>query len=330
MEHVLLGQTGLKVSGLVFGTMSFGDVADEATSAAMFNRCLDAGVNTFDCADVYAGGRSEEILGRLVKGRRDEVVIATKSYFPTGPDVNARGSSRYHLRRAVEASLRRLDVDCIDLYYLHRFDPVTQLEETLRGLEDLVRQGKILYPALSNFAAWQAQKALGICRARGWAAPVCVQPMYNLCKRQAEVEILPMAHSESVGVLPYGPLGGGLLSGKYAVNKRPSAGRIVENPMYGVRYKAAANYEIAGRFTALARETGHHPVSLAIAWVAAHPAVTAPIIGARNLDQLGPCLAAAELALDPELYDAVSALSPAPPPATDRNEESSDHNYGAR
>lgn len=330
MEHVFLGRTGLRVSSLAFGTMSFGGAADEAESAAMFARCRDAGVNLFDCADVYAQGRSEEILGRLIGGGRDEVVLTTKAYFPTGTGPNDRGTSRYHLRHAVEASLRRLNTEVIDIFFLHRFDDVTPLDETLREVEHLVTSGKILYPAVSNFAAWQTAKALGVATAHGWA-PICAaQPMYNLLKRQAEAEILPMCAAEGLGCLSYSPLAGGLLSGKYGATRRPDRGRIVDNKMYGVRYGAAHNFEIAERFVKLAEQHGHHPAALAIAWVGAHPAITAPLVGARNLAQLEVCLSAAQLEVDAALYDEIAALSPAPPPATDRNEERSDHNFGSR
>jgi aryl-alcohol dehydrogenase-like predicted oxidoreductase len=330
MHTRFLGRTGLKVSALGFGTLSFGADADEPTSAALFQRCREAGINLFDCADVYAKGRSEEILGGLIESCRQEVVIATKLYFPTGQDVNARGASRYHMRNAVEASLRRLRTDRIDLYYLHRFDDHTSLEETLRGLDDLVREGKILYPAVSNFAAWQVQKALGLAALHGWASPVCVQPMYNLVKRQAEVEILPMAAAEGLGVFPYSPLGGGLLTGKYGPGTRPTSGRLVENQMYMTRYGDAAYYTIAESFAQLAREGGWSPASLAIAWVGSHPAVTAPLIGARNLGQLEEALGAASIEMTHELRTRISFLSPAPPPATDRNEEGTQHNYGTR
>ncbi len=330
MEYRFLGRTGLRVSALCFGTMSFGGDADEAVSAAMFGRCRDAGINTFDCADVYQAGRSEEILGKLMAGSRDELVIATKAYFPTGDGPNQRGSSRYHLVGAVEASLRRLGTDRVDLFYLHRFDDVTALDETLRAVETLVQQGKILYPAVSNFAAWQTAKTLGIAERLGLAPIVCSQPMYNLLKRQAEVEILPLAQAEQLGVMCYSPLAGGMLSGKYGPERRPEAGRIVDNLMYEVRYAEARNFEIAERFSELAGELGHHPASLAIAWVGSHPTVTAPLIGARNLEQLDACLAAADIEMSAELRERVSALSPAPPPATDRNEESSQHNFGAR
>jgi len=325
-----MGRTGVRVSKLAFGTMSFGGDADEATAGAMFARCRDAGVNHFDCADVYNGGKAEEILGRLVKGCRDEVVLTSKGYFPTGKDRNARGSSRYHLVRAVEASLKRLGTDRIDIYYLHRFDDDTALDDTLRAIDDLVAQGKILYPAASNFAAWETMKALGLQERRGYARMAAIQPMYNLVKRQAESELLPMARAEGLAVFPYGPLGGGLLTGRYGVGRRPERGRLVDNAMYGTRYGDDWNYEVADRFVALAGEVGVHPVSLAIAWVASHPGVTAPLLGARSLTQLEPALAAADVDMTPELRARISALSPAPAPATDRNEEATGDNYAAR
>jgi len=330
MRYSFLGRTGLKVSQLAFGTMSFGGDADEDMSARMYARCRDAGVNVFDCADVYHHGRSEEILGKLVAGCRDEVIVTTKAYFPTGKDVNARGAHRYHLVRAVEASLRRLNTDRIDLFFLHRFDDVTPLDETLRAVEQLIQQGKIIYPAVSNYSAWQTTKALGIAERFNWAPIVCAQPMYNLVKRQAEVEILPMALSENLGVFSYSPLAGGLLAGKYGVDKRPDKGRLLDVKMYSIRYGAALNYEVASAFTELAAELGHHPASLAIAWAGGHPAITAPLIGARSLEQLEPCLKSADIEMTSELRQRISALSPAPAPATDRNEEKSAHNYGSR
>ena len=319
MEYKSLGSTGVMVSSLCFGTMSFGGDADEATSVAMFNLCRDHGINFFDCANVYAGGRSEEILGKLIADCREEVVITSKVYFPTGSDVNARGSSRRNIMRAVEASLKRLNTDCIDVYFLHRFDENTPLEETLRALDDLVTQGKILYPAASNFAAWQVAKALGLSAREGWAKFACLQPMYNLVKRTAEIEILPMAQAENLGVIPYSPLGGGLLTGKYGVDRKPATGRLVGNQMYMTRYRDSWTYEVADAFTQFANERGYLPVSLAIAWVGGHPAITAPIIGARNVEQLKGSLKSLEIDMTPELYAEISALSPEPPPATDRN-----------
>ncbi|HXW01476.1 MAG TPA: aldo/keto reductase, partial [Anaerolineae bacterium] len=245
----------------------------------------------------------------------------SKVYYPMGEERNARGASRRHIMAAVEASLRRLNTDRLDLYFIHRFDDNTPLEETLRILDDLVRQGKILYPAASNFAAWQVAKALGISAKQGWARFECLQPMYNLVKRQAEVEILPMAQSEKLGVIPYSPLGGGLLTGKYGAARRPESGRLLENKMYQTRYGDEWVYDVAEQFTDFARERDFEPASLAVAWVASHPAITAPIIGARNVSQLESSLKAAEIKMTPELRAEISALSPEPPPATDRNEE---------
>jgi aryl-alcohol dehydrogenase-like predicted oxidoreductase len=296
----------------------------------MFHRCRDAGVNVFDCADVYEDGRSEEILGRLIAHCRDEVIITSKVYFPSGDHVNAAGASRRHILASVEGSLRRLDTETIDIYFIHHFDEHTAIEETLRTLDDLVSQGKILYPAASNFAAWQIAKGLGICAREGWTPFKCIQPMYNLVKRQAEVEILPMAESENLGVITYSPLGGGLLTGKYGLGRRPPSGRLVENEIYQVRYGAEWMYEVAERFAEFAEERGFNPVALAVAWVRSHPAVTAPIIGARDVEQLEDSLQAAEIEMTPALRAEISALSPAPPPATDRNEERTSVNYGPR
>ncbi len=321
MEYRFLGSTGVKVSQLCFGTMSFGGDADEAASAALYKRCRDAGINFFDCANVYAGGRSEEILGELMAGSRQDLVITSKVYFPTGSDVNARGATRRNILAQVEASLERLGTDYLDVYFIHHFDDTTPLHETLRALDDLVRAGMILYPAASNFAAWQVAKALGLSALHEWAPFAVLQPMYNLVKRQAEVEILPMALSEGLGVIPYSPLGGGLLTGKYAAGVRPDRGRLVENAMYMKRYGDELVYETAGRFSAFAKARGYDPAALAVAWVGSHPAVTAPIIGARNLQQLEGSLKSVEIDMTPELRAEVSALSPEPPPATDRSEE---------
>jgi aryl-alcohol dehydrogenase-like predicted oxidoreductase len=328
MEYRSLGRTGIQVSALCFGTMSFGEIADKETSAAMFKRCRDAGVNFFDCANVYAGGRSEEILGDLLVGCREEIVLTSKVGVQTGSDVNARGLTRRHITLAIEDSLRRLKTDRLDLYFVHTFDAKTPIEETVRALDTLVQQGKILYPAVSNWAAWQIAKALGVSALEGLARYECIQPMYNLVKRQVEVEILPLAEAEGLGVISYSPLGGGLLTGKYGVDARPNSGRLVENAMYMRRYGEAAHYEIAERFCTHARERGIHPVALAVAWVAAHPAITAPIIGARNLEQLEPSLAALDVDMTPEWRAEISTLSYDPPVATDRSEEKGGVAYG--
>jgi aryl-alcohol dehydrogenase-like predicted oxidoreductase len=321
MDHRFLGRTGVQVSSLCFGTMSFGTTADEAESGRLYARCRDAGIDFFDCADVYGRGRAETILGRVMADERDRLVITSKVFGRVGDDVNARGLSRRHVVRAVEQSLRRLGTDRLDVYFVHKFDVSTPIEETLRALDDLVRRGLILYPAVSNWAAWQIATALGISAREALARFEVVQPMYNLVKRQAEVEILPLARAEGLAVTPYSPLGGGLLTGKYRVGVRPERGRLVEKEHYGRRYGAPSNFEVAERVADYASAAGVHPATLAVAWVASHPAVTAPIIGARDVEQLEPSLAAAEFRMTSAMRDELSALSPAPPPAHDRNDD---------
>jgi aryl-alcohol dehydrogenase-like predicted oxidoreductase len=320
MRYVTVGSTGVQVSPLCFGTMSFGSEADETTSAEMFHRVREQGINFFDTADVYGGGVSEEILGRLVANCRDDVVLTSKVFYPTGDGPNDSGLSRRHITSAAEASLRRLGTDRLDFYFVHAFDDHTPIEQTLRALDDLVRQGKILYPAVSNWAAWQIATALGIQAQETLSRFELVQPMYNLVRRQAEVEILPLAHAERLGVITYSPLGGGLLTGKYATRTRPPTGRLVENARYADRYGLDSDYVTAEKFTTIADETGYQPASLAVAWVMAHPAITAPIVGARNLDQLDGSLAALDVDMTSELYDRIAATSATPAPATDRTE----------
>src|SRR4051812_22684821 len=216
MNYRPLGRTGVRVSQLCFGTMSFGGDADEAASIEMFKAVREAGINFFDTADQYNGGASETILGRLARGERESLVIATKCYNATGPDINARGNSRRHVSRAVEGSLKRLQTDRIDILYLHQHDPAVPVEEAMRALEDLVRAGKVLYPGVSNWAVWKTQRALGAQEAMGSARLQAIQPMYTLVKRQAEVEVLPMAAANALAVFPYSPAGAGVLSGKFA------------------------------------------------------------------------------------------------------------------
>jgi aryl-alcohol dehydrogenase-like predicted oxidoreductase len=318
MKTKLLGRTGVSVSELCFGTMSFGGDADEATSAAMYKAVRDAGINFFDSANEYSKGKSEEILGRLIKGERDDLVITTKCFNAIRPDVNARGGSRRHIVQAVEASLRRLQTDRIDVLFMHRYDPLTPIEETMRALEDLVRAGKVIYPAVSNWSAWQTQRAVDIQERNVWSRLQVIQPMYNLVKRQAEVELLPMAEANGIGVIPYSPAAAGLLSGKYLGQ---ATGRLKTNKMYEARYGDAWMFEVAEEYVAFCKERGLHPVSTAIAWVGAHPAVTAPIIGARNVDQLKDSLAAVKIDMTPSLRAEIADLSRTPAPATDRTEE---------
>lgn len=321
MDYETLGNTGIQVSKLCFGTMSFGGNADEETSRAMFNRCREEGINFFDCANVYNKGVSEEILGRCIAGSRDDIVLTTKVNGATAPGINNKGLSRRHMMLEVENSLKRLKTDRVEFYFVHAFDPLTPIEETLRTMDDLQRQGKILYPAVSNWAAWQIATALGISAKESLARFECVQPMYNLVKRQAEVEILPLAAAENMGVISYSPLGGGLLTGKYAGGKKPEQARLVVQENYQKRYAENSYFDTADRFTQYAAEREVHPATLAVAWVMSNPDITAPIIGARSLEQLEPSLAALKIGMTPEWRQEISGLSAAPPSATDRSEE---------
>jgi len=261
MNYKILGRTGVKVSEICYGTMAFGGDADEVTSERMYRRIRELGINFFDTANVYSRGRSEEILGKLIKGERDELVITSKVCGAMGDGVNDRGLSRRHIVQQVEASLKRLQTDRLELYFVHNFDDDTPIEETLSALDDLVQAGKILYPAVSNWAAWQIAKALGHCAREGLARFECIQPMYNLAKRQVEVEILPLAQSEGLGVISYSPLGGGLLTGKYGVDKRPTGGRLLQQDNYIKRYAKPVHYEVADNFVqgriALAGDSAH-------------------------------------------------------------------------
>jgi len=318
MKFKSLGRTGVQVSELCFGTMSFGGDADEAASAVMYKACRDAGINFYDCADQYNKGKAEEILGRLMKGHRDDLVITTKCFNPSGDDINARGTSRRHVIRAVEASLKRLQTDRVDVLFLHQFDTRTPLEESIRAMEEMVRSGKVLYPALSNWSAWQTQRAVDLQERNDWSRIQVIQPMYNLVKRQAEVEVLPMAAANGIAVIPYSPAAAGLLSGKYSGE---ASGRLKTNKQYTARYGEPWVFEVADKFVALCRTRGMHPVSAAVAWTGAHPAITAPIIGARNVEQLQASLDSVKIDMTKALRDEITALSRTPPPATDRLEE---------
>jgi len=322
MKYVPFGSTGIRVSELCLGTMTFGNEADEDASRAIMDRALDSGINFFDTADVYTHGTTEEIMGRWLVGRRHEVVVASKVHFPTGKGVNERGSSRLHVLQGVEASLRRLKTDYLDVLYLHHWDEHTPIEQTLAAMNHLVEQGKVLYCGVSNFSAWQTMKAIACARANGFAPIVAAQPMYNLVKRIAEVEILPLAEEENLAVCPYSPLAAGLLTGKYHRGER---GRISHHPMYRERYKDGAYMEVAGHFVDYAQSIGLSPAALAIAWVIAHPTVTSAIIGARNLEQLDASLAGREIELNEETRSAISALSIDPPRATDREDPKALH-----
>ena len=307
------GPQNLSASGLCFGTMQFGAGASPEDSAAMYAACRDAGINFFDTAYVYTQGRSEEILGTLIAKEREDIILVTKA----GAEG---GCSAKNIHTQLEASLTRLNQDYTDIFFLHRFDDEVPLEQSFAELAALKEQGKFYHLGVSNFAAWQVMKAQGIANLHGYPAIEILQPMYNLVKRQAEVEILPMAAAEELAVISYSPLGGGLLTGKYR-SGIAAEGRFSWDQKYATRYGQDWMHQAANQLFEIAAELGTAPAALAVAWVAKNPAITAPIISARNIEQLAPSLAAPEIHLEESVYARLNALVPTPPPATDRLEE---------
>ena len=309
MEKILSTLDGTPISKFCFGTMQFGDKADEKASAEMFEACRQHGINFFDTAYSYTEGQSETILGKLAAKDRDSIFVATK--------CAGDGADKQNILTQFDKSRKRLNMDCVDILYIHMWDNNTPLEETFETLAGLVSEGKTKRIAVSNFSAWQIMKAEYVAKSFGLHIDM-LQPMYNLVKRQAEVEILPMAASEGFAVCPYSPLGGGLLTGKYASG---NTGRIHTNTMYASRYSQSWMHDAATKLAKLANKVGTAPATLAVAWVARNPAIAAPIISARSAEQLLPSLDAMTFEMDDALFDAVTLLSPTPAPATDRSED---------
>ena len=310
MTRTLSTPDGTAASKLAFGTMQFGGKAGADDSHAMYRACRAAGVTHFDTAHSYNDGASETLLGGMVGDDRDQLLVATKC-------GNTGGAGAGNILAQFDDSRRRLGLDMIDVLYLHRFDPDTDLHETLETFADLKDCKKIRYVGLSNFAAWQVMKAIAIAAEFGLTIDV-LQPMYNLVKRQAEVEILPMCADQGIVVAAYSPLGGGLLTGKYGAGQ---TGRLDEDQRYAARYRLDWMHAAARDLAAIGAAFDIDPATLAVAWVAAHPTHPVPIISAQNADQLRPSLAAMKFEMTRDLYAQLSALSPKPPPATDRIEE---------
>ena len=315
------GPNNLQNSSLCFGTMQFGDGADERDSQEMYEACRESGINFFDTAFVYTGGKSEKILGNLIREEREKIILITKA-------GSVGGSSGKNIRSQLEQSLKRLNQDYVDIFFLHHWDDNVPLEETFETLQKLKAEKKFFQLGVSNFSAWQVLKANLIAQKHNFPSVDILQPMYNIVKRQAEVEILPMAKSEDIGVISYSPLGGGLLTGKYASSmssSKNSSGRLHENEKYKIRYGQEWMYKAAHSLKTLANELNYDPIALAVAWVLNNDAVTAPIISARNLKQLKPSLDSVKISLDNETYKLISNISPTPAPATDRLEEVSEN-----
>ena len=304
MQYRKLGRTGVKVSAICLGTMVYGNQVSETAAINIIGKALNAGVNFLDTADGYAEGRSEEIVGKVLKGRRHSVVLATKVANRTGPGANDVGLSRKHIMKGIEDSLRRLETDYIDLYYVHLPDYDTPIEETLRTLDDLVHQGKVRYIACSNFRAWQLCKALWVSDLHNLARFDCIQPPYNLLTRDIEYELLPLCASEGVGVCVYTPLAAGLLTGKHDPNKPPAEGTRFTlermGPMYYERYWSATNFEAVARLKQIAREYGRSLTQFALAWILSNETITSAICGATSVKQLEENLGATEVKLSKE------------------------------
>ncbi|MEM7470497.1 MAG: aldo/keto reductase [Pseudomonadota bacterium] len=308
--RALRSADGTPISSLCFGCMQFGGTADLKASSAMYDACRAAHINFFDTAHTYTEGASERFVGDFIQNERDQIFLATKAGY-TG------GSSSENIAKQFDESRSRLRTDVIDVLYLHRWDPDTALEETFETLAQLQQSGSIRYIGVSNFAAWQTMKAQAVARSFETRIDM-IQPMYSLVKRQAEVELFPMALAEEIVVASYSPLAAGLLTGKY---QKGGTGRLTSDKRYAQRYGQNWMGHTAAGFADLAAEMSMSPATLAVAWAAHHPAVTAPIISARNVSQLEPSLAAMDVNLEPEMYSSVEALSVRPAPATDRLEE---------
>jgi aryl-alcohol dehydrogenase-like predicted oxidoreductase len=293
MDYRRLGRAGLKVSEICIGTMTFGNGADQAEASRMVGAALDAGVTFFDTANSYVGGVSEAMLGNALKGRRDDAVIASKFFNPMGGRPNDSGMSRLHIKQQVEASLKRLQTDYIDIYYIHHVDHQTPLEEMLRALDDLVRQGKVLYTGCSNYEAWRLMEALWISDSKGWARFDCYQPQYSLVVRDIDEEIVPACEAKGLGVVAWSPLASGYLAGKYTPGSLKVQGtRSAEGWGFQNRFFSANHAEILQTLLNTARELERSPAQIALRWVMDQPFMTSAIVGARNAEQLKETLAA--------------------------------------
>jgi aryl-alcohol dehydrogenase-like predicted oxidoreductase len=310
MEYRNLGRAGLKVSEICLGTMTMGNGADQAESSRMVDVALAAGVNFFDTANSYVSGTSETMLGVALKGRRRDAVVASKFFNPMGHRPNDSGMSRLHIRQQVEDSLRRLQTDYLDIYYIHHVDHATPLEEMLRALDDLVRQGKILYTACSNFEAWRLMEALWLSDTRGWERFACYQPQYNLVVRDIDEEIVPALKLKGLGCVAWSPLAAGYLAGKYAPGSLKVQGtRSAEGWGFQSRFFAANHAEILQTLLDVAKQIGRSPAQTALRWVMDQPFMTSAIVGARNAEQLEDTLKAGGWRLPNDALDKLNKVS---------------------
>ncbi|TDF93742.1 aldo/keto reductase [Paenibacillus piri] len=309
MKFNRLGGSGLKVSALGLGTNAFGKRADERTSIQIIHQVLDQGINFIDTANIYTGSESERIIGLALAGRRHDVVLATKAGLVKGSGPNESGSSRFHLQRELDASLKRLQTDYVDLYQIHTFDPQTPLEETLRALDDMVRSGKVRYIGASNYAAWELMKALGISERLGLNRYVSTQVSYSLADRTPEQELTPFCLDQGVGIIPYFPLAGGILTGKYtSADTPPQGSRADKDPNFG-KFLDEGRMELGRSVSRLAGESGCTPGALSLAWLMRQPAVATVIVGATSVQQAADNMSSVALELGHHIWDELDRLS---------------------
>jgi aryl-alcohol dehydrogenase-like predicted oxidoreductase len=321
MQYRQLGRSGLRVSALSLGTMTFGGAGgfanvghtDVDEAVRILDRCVEAGVNLIDTADVYSGGASEEIVGQIVRGRREDLLLATKCRFPTEAGANGAGSSRHHILRSLEASLRRLGTDYVDLYQLHGWDGQTSLEETMSVLDDVVRAGKVRYVGCSNYSAWQLMKALGVADRQGLERFASHQIYWSLVGRDVEVEVVPAAIDQGVGILVWSPLAGGLLTGKYRRDTKPASGsRQLTDWNEPPISDEGKLHDVVDAVVAVADAHGAPPAQVSLAWLLTKPVVSSVIVGARDAQQIGQTLGAADLVLSAEEVDVLNKVSSSP------------------
>jgi len=308
MEYRRLGDSGLKVSVIGLGTNAFGSRADQDTSIRIIHHAMSQGVNFIDTANIYSNTESERIIGEALTNRRHEVVLATKAGLVRGQGPNERGSSRVHLMRELEESLRRLRTDYVDLYQIHTFDPHTPLEETLRALDDMIRAGKVRYIGASNYTAWELMKALSLSDRMGLSRYVSIQPCYSLADRTPELELVPLCQDQGIGIIPYFPLAGGILTGKYKADAIPTGSRAETNPDFAKRLDEQ-RLELSGKVSALAEELGTTASALSLAWLKQRPCVSTIIVGATRVEQVDANLKSLEVSLDTESLRVLDEMS---------------------
>lgn len=308
MDYRNVGNSGLRVSEIGLGTNQFGGKVDLQDTKNIISAAVEAGVNLIDTADIYQNGRSEEFIGKAIKGKRDQVLIASKVYYPTGEGPNQKSASFQHIMNGVEASLQRLGVDTIDLYQIHHWDDRTPIEETMRALDLLIQTGKVRYIGASNFNAWQLTRANAVAELRGWARFISIQPHYNMFVRDIEKELIPACEYLKIGIFPYFPLAGGFLTGKYLEGQEPPQGSRGESSQYVRQFMSRENFQVLQKLKEFSQQRGHTINHLAHAWLLAHPMVSSVISGATRVEHVLDNTSSADWSLTPEEFEQVESI----------------------